>query len=200
MMKRIALPQLWRNQQGLAAVEFALSLPLLVVLLFGSVEVTRYIVIMQKLEKVSSTLSDVVAQSQTMSTAKLDQIVTAAAEVMRPYSFSADGYAVISSVSKTGTNNPIIDWQYRGGGSYTQTSRVGATVGGTATMPNSFVMVSSENVIVAEVFYQYRPLLTGVILPNSQFYRVSIYKPRLGELRTLSWLLPAHTPAQESVS
>lgn len=172
-------------KSGVAAIEFALALPLLMTLLFGAVEVTRYILVTQKIEKVSSSLSDVVAQSATMSTAQLAQIITAAGQVMLPYDFEADGYAIISSVTKTGSAAPVVNWQYKGGGGYVQPSKIGA-VGATATMPAGFTMVDKENVIVAEVFYSYKPLFSGMIYGNSQMYRTSIYKPRLGDLKVLS--------------
>lgn len=182
------LTRLRKSQSGLAAVEFALSLPLLILLTFGSIEVTLYILISQKLERVSTTLSDLVAQSTTITTAQLDQIITAAGQVMLPYNFGTDGYAIISSVTKTGTNAPVVNWQYRSGGT-AQTSLIG-TVGAAATLPAGFTMADKDNVIITEVFYNYRPILSGTIYSGSQLYRYSIYKPRLGNLTTLSWLFP----------
>lgn len=176
--------RLLRANQGIAAIEFALSMPFLVILLFGSVEATRYILITQKLEKVSSTLSDIVAQSSTITTAQLNQLITAGGQVMLPYNFQSSGYAVITSVSKTGTASPVVNWQYQGGGNYTQTSLIG-TSGGDATLPSGFAMVDKENVIIAEVFYDYQPIFTGLIYNATRMYRYGIYKPRLGDLKTL---------------
>ncbi len=181
-------------EQGLAAVEFALSLPLLIILTFGSVEVTIYILTTQKLERTSLTLSDLVSQSTTVTTTQLNQIISAAGQVMLPYSFANDGYAIISSVTKTGTSSPVVSWQYRSTGT-AQTSRIGVS-GGTATMPTNFTMVSGENVIITEVFYNYRPILTGTIYGSSQMYRYSIYKPRLGALTVLGFFSPSTQTAR----
>ena len=175
---------LLRGNQGIAAVEFALSLPLLLALLFGAIEVTRYILITQKIEKASNALSDLVAQSSTMTSSQLSQLITAAGQVMLPYDFQNNGYAVISSVSKSGTAAPVINWQYAGGGNYTQASLIGIS-NGTATLPAGFTMEDKENVIIAEIFFSYQPLLSGLIYNSSQLYRYSIYKPRLGDLKTL---------------
>jgi Flp pilus assembly protein TadG len=170
-------------EQGLAAVEFALALPLLIILTFGSVEVTIYVLITQKLERVSTTLADLVAQSSTITTAQLNQIIPSSGQVMLPYNFTTDGYTIISSVTKTGTNNPIVNWQYKSSGTV-QTSHIG-TAGGTATMPTDFTMVDKDNVIITEVFYNYKPVLYGLIFNATQMYRYTIYKPRLGNLSTL---------------
>lgn len=180
--------RLFRNQKGLAAVEFALALPLMIILTFGSIEVTLYILISQKVERVSINLSDLVAQSTTINTTQLDEIIKAASQVMLPYNFGADGYAVISSVTKTGTNAPVVNWQYVSSGT-AQTSKIGV-VGSNATLPSGFTMVDKDNVIITEVFYNYKPILSGTIYSSSQIYRYSIYKPRLGNLTTLSWIFP----------
>lgn len=177
-----------KNTKGVAAIEFALALPLLVLLVFGSVEVTRYVLIAQKLDRISGTLSDVVSQSETITTAQLNQIIAATGQLMLPYNFSADGYAIISSVTKTGTNAPVVNWQYKSTGT-AQASHVGIS-GGTATMPSNFTMVDKDTVIITEIFYNYTPLLTGTIYSNSQLYSYSIYKPRLGNLTTLGWYFP----------
>ncbi len=180
--------KLFYAEQGLAAIEFALSLPLIIVLTFGSIEVTIYVLITQKLERVSLTLSDLVSQTTDITTAQLDLIIPSAGQVMLPYSFATDGYAIISSVTKTGTNPPIINWQYRSTGTI-QTSHVGVN-GGTATMPANFTMVDKDTVIITEVFYNYKPILSGTIFNNSQMYRYSIYKPRLGNLTILGLISP----------
>ncbi len=173
---------------GVAAIEFALSFPLLALLLFGTVDGARYVLITQKVERVAATLSDVTSQSDTITSTQLGQIITAAGQVLQPYDFAADGYAIISSVTKTGANAPVVNWQYRSTGTI-QTSHIGVS-GGAATMPANFTIAAGETVIVAEVFYAYKPILNGYLYNNNQIYRTSIYKPRLGSLTTLGWLSP----------
>lgn len=184
---RFRLPsirQFAKAQEGLAYLEFAITLPFLLALLMGSIEVTRYIIIAQKLEKTSVTVADLVAQSQEVSNTSLNQLILAAGQVMQPYSFAANAYVIISSVKKNGTSPPVVMWQYRGGGTWTRPSAVGST-GLTATMPGGFTMEDKENVIVTEVFYNYAPLMVGSVLSGNSMYKYSIFKPRLGELSTL---------------
>jgi Flp pilus assembly protein TadG len=181
-----------RDRGGNAAVELALCVPFLAMLLLGGVELTRYILITQKLEKVAVTLSDVATQSESISSTELNTIVQAAGQVMQPYSFSANGYVIISSVSKTGTNPPRVNWQYTSSGSsgsWTNASRVG-TPGANATMPSGFIMNDLENVIVSEVFYNFQPMFGTNIIPggNVTVYKTGFFRPRLGSLTTLSML------------
>ena len=57
------LRNLRQDTRGVAAIEFALLLPMLITLLIGCLEVTFKIWSTQKAEKLAVTLSDVIAQS-----------------------------------------------------------------------------------------------------------------------------------------
>lgn len=173
-----------RAQSGVAYLEFAITLPFLLALFMGSVDVTRYILIAQKLEKVSTTVSDLVAQYQTMGTTQLNTLILAAGQVMQPYSFGSDGYVIVTSVTKTGTNPPVVNWQYAGGGTWSRPSLIG-TQGSIATLPAGFTLNDKDNVIIAEVFYNYSPLIPNSVISGGQIYKLSVYKPRLGALNTL---------------
>lgn len=174
----------WKKQEGLAAIEFALVAPMLLLLFMGAVELSRYIIIAQKTEKAAYTMSDLVAQSETISTGDLDILLLAAGEVMDPLDFSTGGYVIVSSVSRVGSGTANINWQYTGGGSATQSSRVGFQ-GGAATLPAGFTLDPNEGIIIAEVFYNFSPLFSGRILSPVTIYRTGLYKPRLGELTSL---------------
>jgi Flp pilus assembly protein TadG len=179
-----SFPSFRRSQAGIAYVEFAMTLPLLLALLLGAIEMTRYILIVQKVEKASVTLSDLVAQSKEITTPQLNQLITAAGQIMQPYEFGERGYAIVTSVTRTDPNPARVNWQHVGGGSWTQTSQIGTT-GSVATLPANFTVADRENVIFAEVYYQFEPILANYFLGTIQVYRVSIYKPRLGDLTSL---------------
>jgi len=183
-----------RAEDGIAYLEFALVLPVLLTLFMGAIEVTRYVLITQKTQKVAMTVADVVAQAQTISTGNLANIVDAASQIMQPYTFGNNGYVIISSVTQTGaptvSNPPKVSWQYTGGGTMSPapSSKIGTT-GGTATLPNTLPLNAGDNIITAEVYYNYTPMIaTNGILGNNLIYQVGLYKPRLGSLSTLSML------------
>jgi hypothetical protein len=180
-----------QRQEGVAFIEFAIALPFLLILLLGGIEVTRYVLIVQKVEKAASTISDVVAQASALSQNDLDNIITAGGQVMEPYSFGSNGYVIISSVTQVGTpagdNPPIIKWQYGGGGTWVQPSQIGTT-GGVASLPSGLALNDADNIIIAEVFYNYQPMLVNNIISSGSIYRMSLYKPRFGALTTLSYL------------
>lgn len=173
-----------RNQEGLAALEFAIVAPVLLVLFYGGVEVTRYILIVQKTEKLAHAVSDMITQSKTATYATMNQVMSAASDIMNPYSLSTNGTVIVSSLYRAqGVASAKVNWRYQGGGSLTAASKLGS-VNGNVTMPTTFTFDERENVIAAEVYYRFSPLLTTMFFDTTTVYRVAFYKPRLGELVT----------------
>jgi len=192
-----------KAQEGIAYFEFAIIAPILVALLTGSIELTRYMLVTQKIEKVAMTIPDITAQGQTVSTADLDNFMLAAAQLMKPYDFGADGYVIITSVSQSGVysagNQPKVNWQYAGGGSFTHSSQIGS-VGANATIPGGMILADKDNIIIAEVYYNYKTLiLDNGAVGNNTIYRFGIYRPRLGALTTLSALPCWFNPKEASL-
>lgn len=181
---KCSLISLGKKQDGVAAIEFALVAPMLLMLFLGVVEITRYVIIAQKTEKAALTMSDLVAQSEEIGTNDLDILVQAAGEVMKPLEFNDTGYVIVSSVSRVGSNTAAVNWQYTGGGTWTHSSQIGFQ-GGAATLPAGFELDPNEGIIIAEVYFSFEPLFTDIVLPASTIYRVGVYKPRLGELTSL---------------
>jgi len=179
---------LWRAQEGIAALEFALSASVLMLLALSGIEVTRFLIIEQKVDEVAATMADLVAQSTTLTKASLSQMMTAAGQIIQPEAndFAAQGTVIITSVYQNGTGTaPTVQWNYSGGGTLSRTSKIG-TVGGNATLPGGLVLNDKDNVIVAEVYYHYTPILSvsaGLLSPQD-IYRTTVYKPRLGALTT----------------
>ncbi|MFO0390017.1 MAG: TadE/TadG family type IV pilus assembly protein [Alphaproteobacteria bacterium] len=179
-----SLISLGKKQDGVAAIEFALVAPILMLLFLGVVEITRFVIISQKTEKAALTMSDLVAQSKEISTDDLDILIQAAGEVMKPLEFNDTGYVIVSSVSRVGSNAATVNWQYTGGGTWTHSSQIGFQ-GSAATLPAGFELDPNEGIIIAEVYFSFMPLFTDMILPTNTIYRVGVYKPRLGELTSL---------------
>lgn len=173
-----------QQEKGLAVAEFALMLPVLMTLFYGCIEITRYILATQKAEKLAHTVADVTAQSSAVTIAGLDQLMAATNDIMNPFAFTADGKVFITSLYRTqGATNATVNWRYAGGGNLVATSSFGA-VGTTPTMPAGFTFDERENVIVAEVFFQFSPLISSRFFGTTTIYRRAFYKPRFGALIT----------------
>lgn len=179
------LRKLWRDKTGVAAIEFALLLPMLVALLIGSLEVTFKIWSTQKAEKLAVTLSDVIAQSQSVTGSDLTKLTSAIDRIMDPFAFGPNEGAVIISSVYVAQDETVakVNWQckFPPSGGFSAISKFGLE-GATAVLPAGFTMAPRDNVIVAEVYYKYVPIAPGVMFDESVVYRRAMFKPRLGAL------------------
>lgn len=175
----------WRDcKAGVAAVEFAFVAPILLTLLLGGYELGQYFLVHQKVEKVAYTVADVTSQQTSVTGAQLNQILESAAQIMDPYEFGSDGVVIITSVYKAdATSQPVVRWQYSGGGTLARSSKIG-TKNQVAALPDGLTLNAADNIILAETYYEFAPQLTEAVIGEEELYKVAIYKPRLGALIT----------------
>jgi len=174
----------FKSTLGAAAVEFALAAPLLILLAVGGFEMTRYIIIQQKISKTANTMGNLVAQNQTISTSIMSSMWPAVDNLMEPYNSDANQVVIISDVGNNGTNT-IVNWQVSGGGTYSGSSKIG-TAGHNATLPTGFTLATNEDTIVTEMYYNFTPLVAPNIVAAQVLYKVKYYKPRLGALTVMN--------------
>ncbi|NNM74938.1 TadE/TadG family type IV pilus assembly protein [Enterovirga aerilata] len=80
------LAALHSSVAGVAAVEFALVLPVMVTMLLGMSEVTLAVNVDRKLTLLSRSLADLSSRVQTITTSELDDIFKASSIVLQPFS------------------------------------------------------------------------------------------------------------------
>lgn len=181
---RTTFHKLQHNQQGLAYLEFALVLPMLMLLFLGGVELSRYIQAAQKTDKLTHTVVDLIAQAPTISEPELNQIMQAVEHIMTPYRFGDDGIIIVSCVGYDALGSLVIKWQYKGGGSLERDSVIGEQ-GANPTLPEGFTVEQRDNVIIAETFFTFEPMINNMYADPIEFYRTAFYLPRIGELDVL---------------
>ena len=177
----------------MAMVEFGLLLPVLAVFLFGTIEVSRYLLLNQKLDKAVNAMADFATQGLNIRTAEIDGYAAAIPQIMKPFSFN--GTVIFTSAIHYNNGIPpcqdasvvCISWQVRKLGN--DTSKIGA-VGDGATLPDGYEVKPGQNVIAAEIYMDYQPLLSisGTLIPSlaaHKLYRVVAYKPRARNLGIL---------------
>lgn len=170
-----------RCAAGNVAVEFALALPVLMMLMLGSAELARFVILHQKVDRVAVTMSDLVARAETISESEMDDIFIAAGEVAEPFDLGSLGLVIVSSVVNPDGNGATIAWQRSGGGAYSASSQVGVE-GGSATLPAEFDVREGETVIISEVYFDFTPFLSEMIVEPQTLYRRAHHRPRLGTL------------------
>ncbi|WP_122519245.1 TadE/TadG family type IV pilus assembly protein [Pannonibacter phragmitetus] len=101
--------RLIRDRGGVAAVEFALILPLLLIVMIGTAETTSALNYKRKISQVAFSMADLVSQSSSLSSGDISDIMVAARAIMEP--FPSDGLTVvIAGVSFDSNSKASVDW------------------------------------------------------------------------------------------
>jgi Flp pilus assembly protein TadG len=136
-------------KQGIAAVEFALILPVLVVILLGTFDGGRAIAAYMKMRAATYTLASITNQYSTIQSVDMTAILGATSVVMAPYSSGSPGVK-ISQVKINNSGVATIEW------SAAQSATARSV--GSAISPPSAMVVNSSYLILAEVSYTYVPV------------------------------------------
>jgi Flp pilus assembly protein TadG len=180
---------LWvSNQDGIAAVEFALLLPVMITLFFGVVETSMALLCRADVSKMASTAADLISQANTLSSADLGNVYAAAGTILYPYydpsvSGSAKPTIRLTSVVDDGSGavgkdhlTGKVAWTCTQAGSGTLTPAT-RSVGNTVTFTQP-LMTDGGSVIIAEIAYNYASPTTKVISGSINFTNNFYTKPR----------------------
>jgi Flp pilus assembly protein TadG len=167
LLRRLAAPvgALAGDRRGAAAIEFAVIVPLMLMIFFGVVEVSTGVAVDRKVSIVARTLSDLTSQASSVTTSDLTGIFNAASSILAPY-YSVNNYkAKISEIKVNSTGVATIAW-----GAATSND-VARTAGSPATGLPSGLAVANTYLIWSEVSYTYQPpawhtLLGGAAQPT----------------------------------
>ena len=171
------------DRRGAIALELAMALPVIALLVFSGIEITRFLLLNQKIERASATMADLVSQAENLSQSALGDLFAAAAQVLAPYDIASDGRILVSSLMG-GEGGATVLWQ-RGFGAASGVSTVG-TEGGPASLPAGFILRAGEDAIVAEVSFDYRPAFFDRVLQPGVLHASAIHRPRFGALTSLA--------------
>lgn len=183
-MRRLLRLRFLRSRYGGVLVETAVIMPFLVFVMLGGVELARFALLQQKLNRAAVSMADLVAQAENLTVSEVDQLFTAVEFVISPFQMGPNGLVILTSVSADQSNPPEVDWQRAGAGSASAASTIGVA-GGPATLPDGFLVRAGESVIFAEVIYDFEPLLFPQVLPAQRLQHRTMFRPRFGSLSSL---------------
>jgi Flp pilus assembly protein TadG len=135
--------------QGVAAIEFAMILPVLVLMFLGTFDGGRAIAAYMKMRAATYALASITNQYATIQATDMTSILGATSVVMAPYS-SGTPAVKISQVQISNKGVSTIEWSAAQGAT--------ARTAGSSITPPSAMVVNSSYLIFAEVSYTYTPL------------------------------------------
>jgi Flp pilus assembly protein TadG len=150
---------------GVAAVEFAMLLPVLVSLYLGAVELSRGIAADRKVTLVAHTLADLSTQFTDIADTDMSNILNASSAIMAPYAVS-NLKAVVSELAIDAQGQAKVVWSDTLNGTVRPAGQVVAIPSALA-VPNTYL-------ILGETTYNYDPVfgyvITGTLTLKDQIY------------------------------
>lgn len=171
-----ALRRLWGNTDGVAAVEFGFIMPIMLLMLLGTVEISRAITIDRRFNLATSMIADLVTREDDMTSAKLEAIYEAVSFVMGSYdngTFKASVIPVMANddasetkVYATTTNRPP----------YNEGVDDPAQCDDYALTAN--LLDGGRSVIVVKSSYEFSPIILGYVVGNLSWTDSATASPR----------------------
>jgi Flp pilus assembly protein TadG len=174
-----------KAEDGLAAVEFAFLLPVMITLFFGVVETTLALLCRADVSVMASTAADLISQEGAATPTDLSNVYAAAGTILYPNTGTPTIRitSVIYDTTSQSTTSGKIDWTctQAGTGTLNPLSRSkGDTVtfGTPLTPVTQALMTTNGSVIIAEVAYSYTSPTTQVITGPINMTNNFLTKPR----------------------
>ncbi len=154
------------EKQGVAAVEFALILPIMLLIYLGTAEASRAISYHNRIVSIASSMGDLIAQEKNdISIATLRDYFSATQTLIAPYT-STGVNQILTSVYVRPNGSTRVEWSFRQNGSR------GYNTGSSFSLPANIRNVSRDNyVIVSEASLNYQPMVNYIFPSGIQFYQ-----------------------------
>ena len=142
------------DKKGTALLEFALTLPVLLMLYLGCVQICDAVAVYRKTTTTTRTIADLTSQMTQVSDTELDSIMSASSQVMAPYA-TTGLRMVITQVTIGSDGVATVDWS-RASGTTKDTD------GATYSLPAG-VGINGTSLVIGKVNYDYVANLGGMV-------------------------------------
>ncbi|NQV22544.1 MAG: pilus assembly protein [Rhodospirillales bacterium] len=157
------------DRRGVAATELALTMPVLLILIYGVMELGNALLLDRKVTSAAQSAADLVAQSKEIATADINDVFEAMDRIIAPFASGSATY-VVSSVTMNPAGQVVIDWSDARGGA--------APVPGDAKNIPLGLVTEGDSVIVAEAAYDFQPVFGTTLISGFTISDVAYLKPR----------------------
>ncbi len=164
-----------RERAGIAAVEFALILPIMVVMFFGMLEASDLYTVNRRLANAANSLVDLAAHEPTITHAQVDDMIVGVTRILEPTDTSSVVMRVISITKGPDVNDqPVVHWSRDQDGAEPYVE--GSTYTG---LDDNLSLNADSSLMVVEIEYTYNSALSGrVFTVPFEFEHVSKRWPR----------------------
>ena len=161
---------LLRHKGGLAAVEFAMLLPLMLLLYLGSFQIAEGVALKRLVAQSAATVANITTQYASISqTSDIPDILNASATVLTPWPV-ANAIVTVSCIKIDSAGNATIYWSKALNGTPRQPGQSMSLPAGLNT-PNTYV-------VMGETTYAYSPLMDFLHIGKLNLYSSVYMSPR----------------------
>jgi Flp pilus assembly protein TadG len=171
-----AAAALLRDRSGIAATEFAVIVPIMLVMFFGTVEFSSGVAIDRKVTIMARTVADLTSQSASVNDTDLANFFAASLAIMTPYSSTPTNATVSELYIDPASGDARVEWS-KGSAPRAQSSKVSIPTSLISRDPVTNAIIANQYLIFAEVNYLYKPTIgyvmvkTGVTLSDVAYTR-----------------------------
>jgi Flp pilus assembly protein TadG len=103
------LQHLARDRSATSGVEFALVLPILLILLAGTVDLGHALTVSRKMDQIAATTGDMISQQSTWASADVTKLLSGASFILQPYDL--DDLTILVAVEDVDSGgNATVNW------------------------------------------------------------------------------------------
>jgi len=192
---RLALAGLWHDRSGIAATEFAVIVPVMLVMLFGTIEISSGVAVDRKVTLIARTLADLVSQAPAdplqgtmdapVTDTYLQNVFTAGIAILTPYCAAPTNMLQVSEIYVDSNLKATIQWSKAATVASctasqatlaTSTRNPGDIVTTTVPLP---LLQKQTYLIFSEVKYLYAPVgISYVIKASTDLNDTGYARPR----------------------
>lgn len=164
--------RLGRDRRGVAAVEFAIIAPLMIMMYLGLAEFTQVMMAERRTIRTASAIGDMVAQNSEISatgTGGVSDVLAIATTLMRPFP-TASLKLCVASIVADANGAKKIEWSKN----QNDTSCASTSVSGLS----SDLIAANQSVIMSRVTYAYAGTINQALKVNPTFTKTLYLRPR----------------------
>lgn len=167
--------RLARDRRGVAAVEFALVAPVMIVMYFGLAEFTQAMMAERRTIRAASAIGDMIAQNSEVSatgTGGISDVFAISTTLMRPFPTGTALKLCVASIVADANNKKTVEW------SRNQNDTTCPAQGSTVTGVSADLITANQSLILSRVAYSYTGVINQALQTSPTFTKSLYLRPR----------------------